>query len=248
LRWTVPQHVEVNRAGANDDDAASRAGRIVEYYDELAERYDLDRFDNAYGAYVDAQERRILRRWLAPVSRGTILDLACGTGRLLDLATHGLDASDAMVRIARSKHPGKPIHCGPGIELAQLGVRFDAVYCLHLFMHLPTAEIESLFRACRDQLRPGGLFILDVLTALRRRLTGFKPDGWHGGTALSWAEVRALAGTGWRHRSDRGILFFPIHHLPSRVRPAFRRVDDLIGMTPLKALSSYTMYCLEKET
>jgi hypothetical protein len=38
LRWTVPQHVEVNRAGANADKANPRAGRIVEYYDELAGR------------------------------------------------------------------------------------------------------------------------------------------------------------------------------------------------------------------
>jgi 2-polyprenyl-3-methyl-5-hydroxy-6-metoxy-1,4-benzoquinol methylase len=126
---------------------------VVQYYDELAERYDRDRFSNSYGAYIDAQERRILRQWLAPVSQGKILDLACGTGRLLDLATHGLDASEAMVRIAKSKHPGKPIHCGPAIDLARLGVQFDAIYCLHLFMHLPPVEIESVFCSCRDQLR-----------------------------------------------------------------------------------------------
>jgi SAM-dependent methyltransferase len=221
---------------------------VIEYYDQLADRYDYGRFGNSYGAYVDAQERRILRHWLAPARQGMILDLACGTGRLLDLATHGLDASEAMVRITRSKHPSKPIHCGPGVELARLGIRFDAIFCLHLFMHLPPSEIEGLFRACRDQLQPGGLFIFDVPTALRRRLTGFQPGGWHGGTALSWSQVRALAGAGWRHRTDRGVLFFPIHRLPPQVRPTFRRVDDLIGMTPLKALSSYTVYCLERET
>ena len=240
--------MDMDSAGANGNEIDPKADRVMEYYDDLAERYDRDRFDNAYGAYVDAQERRILRRWLAPVSQGRILDLACGTGRLLDLATHGLDASEAMVRVARSKHPGKSIHCGPGIELARLGVRFEAIFCLHLFMHLPPTEIESLIRACRDQLRPGGLFIFDAPTALRRRLTGFQPDGWHGGTALGWAEARALAGAGWRHLADRGVLFFPIHRLPRRVRHAFRRVDDLIGMTPLKALSSYTVYCLERET
>ena len=221
---------------------------VVQYYDELAERYDGDRFDNAYGAYVDAQERRILRRWLGPVSQGKILDLACGTGRLLDVATHGLDASEAMVRIARAQHPGKPIHCGPAVELTRLGIQFDAIFCLHLFMHLPPVEIERVFCACRDQLRPGGLCIFDVPSAFRRGLTGFQPGGWHGGTALSWSQVRALAGAGWRHRADRGVLFFPIHRLPPRVRPALRYVDDLIGMSPLKALSSYTLYCLESAT
>ena len=237
----------MERVGSRPTNPYGGHGCVAQYYDGLAGRYDRDRFDNACGAYVDAQERRILRRWLAPVSRGTILDLACGTGRLLDLATHGLDASEAMVRVARSKHPDKPIHCGPGIELARLGIQFDAIFCLHLFMHLPPGDTESLFRGCRDQLRPGGLLIFDVPTALRRRLTGFQPGGWHGGTALSWTDVRALAGAGWRHRAHRGVLFFPIHRLPPRVRPAFRRVDDLIGMTPLKALASYTVYCLERK-
>ena len=114
-------------------------------------------------------------------------------------------------------------------------------------MHLPPAKIESLFRACWDGLRPGGLLVFDVPTALRRRLTGFRPGGWHGGTALKWIEIRALAGPGWRHRADRGVLFFPIHRLPPRIRPALRRVDDLICLTPLKVLASYTVYCLEKE-
>lgn len=219
---------------------------VVQYYDRLAERYDHERFGNSYGAYVDAQERRILERWLAPVGNGKILDLGCGTGRLLDLATHGLDASEAMVKQARSKHPDKPIHCGPGVELETMGVRFDAILCLHLFMHLPPGDIQRLVQACHNQLQPRGLFIFDVPNALRRKLTGFRASGWHGGTALSRAEVRNLAGAGWKQRAERGVLFFPIHRLPSRLRSAFRLIDDLVGMTPLKAISSYSLHCLEK--
>ena len=223
-----------------------RCGRVVEYYEQLAGSYDRDRFGSSYGAYIHAQERRILRQWLLPHSRGQILDLACGTGRLLDLATHGLDASEAMVRIARTRHPGKPIHCGPATEMARVGVRFDTIFCLHLFMHLSQPEIESLTKAVRNHLRTGGFFIFDAPTAFRRKLTGFQPDGWHAGTALSPVEVCALAGLGWRLRRTRGVLFFPIHRLPSWSRPALRPLDDLIGITPLKALSSYTLYSLER--
>ena len=236
----------MDTASASREDAARDTGQVIDYYNEVAARYDRDRFNNTYGAYVDAQERRIFRRWLAPVGCGKVLDLACGTGRLLDLATHGLDASEAMVRIASSKHPGKLIHCGLAHELARFAVRFDAIFCLHLFMHLPPATIRSILGFCREQLLPGGLLIFDAPSALRRRLTRHQAGGWHGGTALSWAEVRALAGDGWRHRASRGVLFFPIHRLPPRIRPALRRVDDLIGLTPLKALASYTIYCLEK--
>jgi SAM-dependent methyltransferase len=237
----------MDSAGASTHKTEPTAGQVVEYYDDLADHYDRDRFGNSYGAYVDAQERLILRRWLAAVRQGKILDLACGTGRFLDLATHGLDPSEAMVRIARTKYPSKPIHCRPAVEVAQLGVQFDAIFCLHLFMHLPSVEIPNLFRVCQHQLQPGGLFIFDVLTGFRRTLTGFQPRGWHGATAMTPVEVRALAGTGWRRRAQRGVLFFPIHRLSERVRPAFRVVDDLIGMTPLNALSSYTVYCLEKK-
>jgi SAM-dependent methyltransferase len=219
---------------------------VVQYYDRLAERYDNERFGNSYGAYVDAQERRILSRWLAPVSGGKILDLGCGTGRLLHLATHGLDPSKAMVRQARSKHPEKPIHCGLGLQLGNIGVQFNAIFSLHLFMHLPPDDIQKLARACHVHLQPGGLFIFDVPTALRRKLTGFRPTGWHGRTALSRGEVRKLAGAGWRHRAARGVLLVPIHRLPPRVRPILRRIDDLLGTTPLKVVSSYCLHCLEK--
>ena len=106
----MPVHIP----NANGSKSGASPGQVVRYYDQLADRYDQDRFGISYGVYVDAQERRLLRKWLAPVSQGKTLDLACGTGRLLDLATHGLDASQAMVRIARSKHPGKPIHCASG--------------------------------------------------------------------------------------------------------------------------------------
>jgi len=55
---------------------------LVDYYNQLAGRYDDERFANSYGAYIHAQERRLLQCWLAPITHGKILDLACGTGRL----------------------------------------------------------------------------------------------------------------------------------------------------------------------
>lgn len=93
--------------------------QLVDYYDQLAESYDHSRFDNSYGRYIDAQERRLLKHWLDQVQGGKILDLACGSGRLLHLATHGLDASPAMVRIAKQKHPGKDVRCGFASEAAE---------------------------------------------------------------------------------------------------------------------------------
>lgn len=233
-------------SGANARQSTSGQSQVVDYYDQLAERYDQERFENSYGSYVDAQERRALRHWLPPTTHANILDLACGTGRLLDMATHGLDASDAMVRIARQKHPSKQVHCGPACELGRLGVQFDAIFCLHLFMHLPRTEIEMLVRCCREGLRPGGLLVFDVPLALRRKLTKFRPVGWHAGTALTHGEVMSFTAHGWRCRTNRGVLFFPIHRAPEKVRRILRWFDDLVCMTPAKRVSSYGLFCFEK--
>jgi SAM-dependent methyltransferase len=221
-------------------------GGLVRYYDQLADRYDTERFGNSYGRYVDAQERRLLRNWLAPCQRAQILDLACGTGRLLDLASHGLDASPAMVRIARQKYPHRIIHCAPARNMAEFGVSFDAILCLHLFMHLSPAEIAALVQTSFDQLRSGGLLIFDVPSAHRRRLTRFRPAGWHAGTALTPREVEALAGPRWRFLARHGILFFPVHRLPEILRPLVRPLDDLAGATLLKSHCSYQLYCLQR--
>jgi SAM-dependent methyltransferase len=224
----------------------SRGDPLVEYYDQLAGRYDEERFGHSYGRYLDAQERRLLQRWLAPFRGGTILDLACGTGRLLDLATQGLDASPAMVRLAQAKHPQKPIRGARASELGEMQTVFDAIFCLHLLMHLPRAEITALLNSCFDQLRPGGVLIFDVPSALRRKLTGFRPAGWHAGTALSLREVVALTGPRWRLKAARGIMFFPIHRVAPRLRLLMRPLDDMIGATPLKPLCSYLACCLER--
>lgn len=234
--------------GALAGHAAVESERLVDYYDQLAERYDDERFGNSYGRYLDAQERRLLRWWLAPFREGRILDLACGTGRLLDLASHGLDASPAMVRIARQKYPGKALLCASAERIGEFRTCFDAIFCLHLFMHLPPAEIETVLRAAFGQLRPGGIMILDAPSAVRRRVTGFHPQGWHARTALTPSAVRKLAEPGWSLKRTHGILFFPIHRLPARVRPLWRPLDDLLGLTPLKRFCSYLFYCLERES
>lgn len=66
--------------------------KVVEYYDHLAKDYDRDRFGNSYGRFIDAEERAVLSRWKVKDS-GRVLEVACGTGRSLDFAAAGCDAS-----------------------------------------------------------------------------------------------------------------------------------------------------------
>ena len=37
--------------------------KIIDYYDNLAETYDENRFENTYGKFIDKQERNILNQY-----------------------------------------------------------------------------------------------------------------------------------------------------------------------------------------
>jgi SAM-dependent methyltransferase len=152
-----------------------------------------------------------------------------------------------MLREAARIQPHKPVHCGPATEIARLGVTFDAVFCLHLAMHLPMAELRAIIAACEDSVRRGGVLIVDAPSALRRRLVGFHATGWHGSTAFNTAQLADLAGPGWRLVATRGLMFFPVHRIPALLRSWVRPVDTLLGISPVKSLASYNLFLLQRQ-
>lgn len=219
---------------------------VVRCYDELAASYDADRFENSYGRYVHAQEERLLRQWLCSFRGGRVLSLACGTGRFLEFATHGIDASYEMTAMAKRKHPAKCILVGRAEDLLKHGLSFDAIFCLHLFMHLTPSLMAQILEACAHCVRPGGRFIFDIPSARRRSVTRFQPTGWHAGNAMTHLQVRGMLGASWRIHAFRGILFFPIHRWPVALRSGLRPWDDWCSATPLKHWASYLIFCAER--
>jgi len=75
--------------------------QIHQYYNNLAKTYDENRFENSYGKYIDAQERYFLNSFFINKNYSNVLDSGCGTGRLLNFATHGSDFSQEMLNIAQ---------------------------------------------------------------------------------------------------------------------------------------------------
>lgn len=221
----------------------SQHSEVIAYYDALAPDYDEDRFGNSYGAYLDGLERPVLRAWL----RGArVLDLGCGTGRFLDLASEGLDASPRMAEVARRRWPHKRIHVAPAWSIPTPEGALDAVFSMHVFMHLPLSLIHGVLEECWRVLRPGGVMVFDFPVALRRELVGHRASGWHAATALSEAELRGLCHERWRVVDRRGLALAPVHRLPSSLRPPLRLAERLLGRTPLKHLASYQLVKLEK--
>lgn len=209
------------------------------YYDELAPDYDRLRFDNSYGRYIDAQEREILSRWLGGSHYQSVLDVACGTGRFLSFATVGLDLSAKMIEIAKAKYPDKEFIRASASDIPVESGQFDAVFTLHLFMHLNPAKIQAIMNECHRVLRPHGVLIFDIPSALRRSIVSYQSGSWHGGTSLSFEEIHQMCKGKWQMEELIGVNFLPIHRFPQKARPLVLPIDKFLCHSFLKFLSSY---------
>lgn len=98
-----------------------------------------------------------------------ILDLGCGTGRLLDrLATHfpqlqgtGLDFSEKMLDRSRdrNRYPDRITYIRGSVESLPFDVgQFDAVFSTISFLHYP--QPQTVLSEVSRVLRPGGRFYL----------------------------------------------------------------------------------------
>ena len=212
---------------------------IHDYYQTLAPTYDKDRFGNSYGRYVDRLERDLLAGWLQNRPPGSVVELACGTGRLLDFAMTGVDLSSAMLAEAREKWNDRQLIHADASSTGLPSQSFDAAICFHLLMHLDVPACKAVLAEAARLVRPGGSLIFDIPSKPRRTLSGRPSSGWHGDTAASPADLQRWAGTAWRVKRRRGILIFPIHRLPSNWRSRLARFDAALGRTPLGRWGSY---------
>lgn len=216
------------------------------YYEEIASEYDNLRFNNSYGRYIDFQEREILSQWLVSSENKSVLDLACGTGRFLNLATAGLDISANMLEIAKNKYPDQELILASADNIPVASGNYNAVFSLHFFMHLSEEKIQAIVDECYRILRPQGMLIFDIPSALRRKLISYKPENWHGATALSLSDIHNLCGSKWRFEELVGLTFFPIHRIPNQSRHLLSPLEKLTCRSFLKVMSSYYLVKLIK--
>ncbi len=195
---------------------------VVAYYDEIAETYDESRFGNSYGRFIDAEERRILNQLLPQNPSEQRLEIACGTGRLTDYATCGLDASAEMLARARKRHENLSFVQAMADDTGFADESFDAVYTFHLLMHLEPAVIESIFREVRRVLKPGG-------------------------TELSTEDINRLCGDSFSLHRRFGVLFLPLHKLPEGLRGRLVDLDFRLANGWLKETSSYLVFELIRQ-
>lgn len=211
--------------------------QIVEYYSKLAKNYDSDRFENTYGKFIDFQERRILDRLLAN-KKETILDLACGSGRFMNYASIGVDASEEMLKIATEKYPEKDFNVSDAEHIPMQDNSIDTIITFHFFMHLDKEKVHNILNECFRVLKPNGRIIFDIPSAKRRTFFRYKKSGWHGNFALTTKQIKELSSE-FKISRTFGILFIPIHRIPVRLRNIFIGLDRILSNSFLKEYSSY---------
>ncbi len=103
---------------------------------------------------------RILIKALAPGRETTLLDAGCGSGYFCDLiekkgiGVMGLDASEALLELARKRSPRVSFFKGDVEELPFVDLTFDIVTLINTLPHVATPQ--TALREARRVLRPGG--------------------------------------------------------------------------------------------
>jgi SAM-dependent methyltransferase len=140
---------------------------VVRVFDDMAADY--DELEPWY-EHLYARLHTILRQTLGrptPAAASAALDAGCGTGfqaavlARLGYRTHGLDASAALLAIARQRLPAARFVHGRLEALPYADGSFDAVACCGStlsFVAEPGAAVNQLGRV----LRPGGRLLLEV--------------------------------------------------------------------------------------
>ena len=179
-----------------------------------------------------------------------MVDIGCGTGRLLDFARTGVDASPEMLAVAAAKHPEARLVVSslPNLDLPEAG--FAAATCFHVFMHLEPDLVAASLAEIARVVRPGGRLVFDIPGRLRRSLgrPRTREVSWHAETSGSAKEIMQWAGPSWRIRRRTGLLVLPMHRAPGAVFAPAAVLDGWLGASPLQPLASDHVYELERRS
>lgn len=135
---------------------------VAKSYDQLAERWAGDEFDQQNGI---AQHQRALA---FARKQGSALDLGCGSsGRILELLVQhgfeaeGLDISTRMIELAKSHHPQLTFYHADICSWA-VPKTYDFISAWDSIWHIPLAEQKRVMNNVLAALNPGGVCIFTL--------------------------------------------------------------------------------------
>jgi SAM-dependent methyltransferase len=176
---------------------------------------DYDGLASAYAAFQDTQSAYYLTaadalRRLLGAGKGRCLDLGCGGGHFIDVATElgwvvtGLELSTDQLEHARRRHPGLELVHADATALPFADATFDAAYST--FTHTDFGDFRGAMQETRRVLRPGGRLVYvgnhPCFVGATQEHVDTGPPILHPGyrSAGRWqaADAPGAAATGWR--------------------------------------------------
>jgi len=134
-----------------------------ESYDRLAEAYVEHVAGELAGKPLD---RHLLNRFAEEVrGRGRTADLGCGPGHVAKYLSEagaevfGIDFSPAMVREARSLHPGIEFRVGDMRALDLADGELAGILAFYSLIHFDDRELVTVVAEMHRVLRPGGVLL-----------------------------------------------------------------------------------------
>jgi SAM-dependent methyltransferase len=160
-------------------------------YDGLAPYYDQLTHEHDYEGWTRHLEEMALR---LGASGGSLLDVACGTGKSFlpflerGYAVTACDISPEMVSLARAKAPAAAVFVADMRALERIG-SFGLVTCLDDSVNYLTGEgdLDAAFAGLAANLAPRGVLVFDVNTLSTYRTTFARDMTQDGpGMVLAW--------------------------------------------------------------
>lgn len=131
--------------------------RSINSYNNKADNYD-DTFD---GKFTHRFKEQMMKTVLIPEG-GSVLDVACGNGRLLQMLSqghhfsgYGVDISEKMIENARRINPSMVFETASCNQLPFEAAFFDVVTVCSSFHHFP--DVDGFAKEAFRVLRPNGI-------------------------------------------------------------------------------------------
>ena len=130
-----------------------------------------DKIADTYWSVHDLEQlQRICVAEFLQHKKGTVLELACGNGKTIEmidsynpsLEIKWIDYNQAMISIAKEKFPQYEFECAD-ILTYPIEENYDYVICINSLHNLPSKEmIYSFLTKAKSFVKPGGYLIFDI--------------------------------------------------------------------------------------